>query len=126
MAIVSEYYNEVYVLEDDPVDNTQVQDTTSSPPRVPLRAQNTRSTTRKKRTILSLFDSEGYAIPDPTVTPPASPLPSKKKVWCNNKRGALTICVVTSVLVGSILGAAFFIVNETSGNNLGKKEIIPL
>ena len=126
MAIVSEYYNEVYVLEDDPVDSTSSFDATTSPPSVPPRVQTKTRATRKKRTVLSLFDTEGYAIPDPTVTPPDSPLPSMKKVWCNNKRGALTICVVTSVLVGSILGAAFFIVNETSGNNLGKKEIIPL
>ena len=129
MAEVSLYYNEVYVLEDDPFNNTAVQDATSSPPSPPPRVRNTPISTRKKRTVLSLFDSEGYAIPDPTVTPPDTPKPpaAKKvcKMECSNKRKVLTVCAVTFVLVGAIVGIAFFMVSETSMSNTNKTDTTP-
>ena len=62
MATSPEYYN---VQADDPVDNTEEESATTFTPRVKTkvslpRLNNTSDTTRKTRTVLSLYDENKY------------------------------------------------------------------
>ena len=143
MAKVSDYYNEVYVLSDDPIDSTQAENVTFSEqenqtsftPRIQTqsatqRIGNTSETRRKKQTVLSLYDEDHYALPDltevaSTPVPPALSASTKSNTatkCCKLKYStscALITCVSIFVLGGAITTGIVFLVKEPSMNDAG-------